>query len=157
VIFICILGIWILTVSRQQSKLTASRFLRVRKLAVHVQEKLDKLLPSHSRSSFSPSNSVSNSRTPSVDGLTSSLQSTPTSSFSTLEPNTTMSTSPALKTPPPRAEDLYEILCNDLVLPYDMTLAAIRQFVWKQSSELVMHYRRKQPTGQAQGQVRVAT
>jgi hypothetical protein len=37
----------------------------------------------------------------------------------------------------------YEILCNEVVLPLTMTLAAVRQFVWKQSSELVMHYRRK--------------
>lgn len=43
----------------------------------------------------------------------------------------------------PRAEDMYEILCNDLLLPLDMTLAAVRQFVWKQNGELTMHYRRK--------------
>lgn len=43
----------------------------------------------------------------------------------------------------PRAEDVYEILCNDQVLPLEMTLAAVRQFVWRQSGELVMHYRRK--------------
>ncbi len=42
-----------------------------------------------------------------------------------------------------RPEDQYEILCNDVVLPLDMTLAAVRQFVWRQSAELVMHYRRK--------------
>jgi Domain of unknown function (DUF3337) len=44
------------------------------------------------------------------------------------------------------AEDMYEILCNDIVLPLDMTLAAVRQFVWRQSSELTMHYRRKAPS-----------
>jgi len=81
-----------------QSKLTASRYLRVRKLVSHVQEKLDKV----SRSD------------PSV-GDPESL---------------------------PRAEDVYEILCNDVVLPLGMSLAAIRQYVWKQSAELVMHYRR---------------
>lgn len=43
----------------------------------------------------------------------------------------------------PRAEDLYEILCNDVVLPLDMTLAAVRQFVWRQSAELSMYYRRR--------------
>ncbi|KAJ7066614.1 hypothetical protein C8F01DRAFT_1123933 [Mycena amicta] len=78
-----------------QSKLTASRFLRVRKLI--VQEKLEKLDPQ-----------------------------------------------PA---DPPRArpEDLYEILCNDLVLPLDMSIAAVRQYVWRQSAELTMHYRRQRP------------
>ncbi|KAK7012216.1 WD-repeats-region domain-containing protein [Favolaschia claudopus] len=77
----------------QQSKLTASRFLRVRKLVAHVQEKLDKLDP------------------------------------------------PPADAPRPRAEDLYEILCNDVVLPLDMSIAAVRQYVWRQSAELVMNYR----------------
>lgn len=46
----------------------------------------------------------------------------------------------------PRAEDEYEILCNESLLPLGMSLAAIRQFIWKQGTELVLHYRRKQPT-----------
>lgn len=46
-------------------------------------------------------------------------------------------------TPLPRPEDAYEILCNDAVLPLDMTLAAVRQYVWRQTGELVMYYRRK--------------
>ncbi|KAJ6581489.1 hypothetical protein B0H19DRAFT_1115437 [Mycena capillaripes] len=77
-----------------QSKLTASRFLRVRKLIVHVQEKLEKIDP------------------------------------------------PPPGAPRPRAEDLYEILCNDVVLPLDMSIAAVRQFVWRNSNELTMCYRR---------------
>jgi WD repeat-containing protein 48 len=48
--------------------------------------------------------------------------------------------------PLPRAEDIYEILCNDVVMPLGMSLAAIRQYVWKQSVELVMHYRRISPS-----------
>lgn len=44
-----------------------------------------------------------------------------------------------------RPEDQFEILCNEAVLPLDMTLASVRQFVWRQSGELVMHYRRKKP------------
>lgn len=44
--------------------------------------------------------------------------------------------------PRPRAEDLYEILCNDVVLPLDMSIAAVRQFVWRNSNELTMCYRR---------------
>ncbi|KAJ6610194.1 hypothetical protein B0H10DRAFT_2193503 [Mycena sp. CBHHK59/15] len=77
-----------------QSKLTASRFLRVRKLILHVQEKLEKIDPHPS------------------------------------------------DTPRPCAEDLYEILCNDVVLPLDMSIAAVRQYVWRQSVELTMCYRR---------------
>ncbi|KAJ7612520.1 hypothetical protein DFH06DRAFT_151329 [Mycena polygramma] len=77
-----------------QSKLTASRFLRVRKLIIHVQEKLEKIDP------------------------------------------------PRADAPRPRAEDMYEILCNDVVLPLDMSIGAIRQYVWRQSTELTMCYRR---------------
>lgn len=40
-----------------------------------------------------------------------------------------------------KPEETYEILCNDSVLSLDMTLAAVRQYFWRQSSELVMHYR----------------
>ena len=40
-----------------------------------------------------------------------------------------------------RAEETYEILCNDTVLSLNMTLAAVRQYFWRQSSELTMHYR----------------
>lgn len=43
----------------------------------------------------------------------------------------------------PLAEEIYELLCNDTVLPLGMTLAAVRQYVWKSSAELVMVYRRK--------------
>jgi WD repeat-containing protein 48 len=38
---------------------------------------------------------------------------------------------------------MYQILCNDTILPLDMTLAAVRQFVWRQAAELTMYYRRK--------------
>jgi hypothetical protein len=49
-----------------------------------------------------------------------------------------------------RPEDQFEILCNEAVLPLDMTLASVRQFVWRQSGELVMYYRRKRPIGHPQ-------
>lgn len=45
----------------------------------------------------------------------------------------------------PRAEDEYEILCNEVTLPLGMSLAAVRQYVWKQPAELTMHYRRISP------------
>ena len=47
--------------------------------------------------------------------------------------------------PRARPDELFEIMCHDTVLPLDMTLAAVRQFVWRQSSELTMYYRRKMP------------
>ncbi|OBZ73445.1 hypothetical protein A0H81_07251 [Grifola frondosa] len=106
-----------------QSKLTASRFLRVRKLTNHVQDKIDRITGAHL---------ISNS-------------TTPRSSFDT------RSMSPGGKSRDrdhdsrPRAEDMYEVLCNDVVLPLDMTLAAVRQYVWRQAAELTMYYRRKTP------------
>ncbi|KAI1787218.1 hypothetical protein LXA43DRAFT_1030141 [Ganoderma leucocontextum] len=107
----------------QQSKLTASRFLRVRKLTVHVQDKLDKIANGGGNSP------VSMSMTP-----RSSIDRRSTSSARARDHDSR-----------PRADELYEILCNGAVLPLDMTLAAVRQYVWRQSGELVMHYRRKAP------------
>jgi len=103
-----------------QSKLTASRFLRVRKLTQHVQDKLDKIL------------SVG----------TPMSQGTPRSSFDVKKP-TPSNSSVRSSQSSARAEDVYQILCNDTVLSLDMTLAAVRQFVWRQSTELMMYYRRK--------------
>ncbi|OJA18527.1 hypothetical protein AZE42_06653 [Rhizopogon vesiculosus] len=90
-----------------QSKLTASKFLRVRKLTHHVQEKLEKL--SGSPTSLHP---------PAHDDNPNSHDRA-------------------------RGEDIYEVLCNDAVLPLDMTLAAVRHYFWRQAGELVMHYRSK--------------
>ncbi|KIK67364.1 hypothetical protein GYMLUDRAFT_238660 [Collybiopsis luxurians FD-317 M1] len=89
----------------QQSKLTASRWLRVRKLVYHVQDKLEKLLPD---------SAVTSSRA-SIDSQHSR----------------------------PSAEDLYEILCNDTLLPLDMSLATVRHYIWRQPSELTLYYRLK--------------
>lgn len=42
-----------------------------------------------------------------------------------------------------RGEDGYEILCGETVLPLDMSLATVRQYVWRQGGELTMYYRRR--------------
>ncbi|KAJ3500729.1 hypothetical protein NLJ89_g9660 [Agrocybe chaxingu] len=91
-----------------QTKLTASRYLRVRKIILHVQDKLERM------SAGSRAGSIRSS----VEGQAAA----------------------ALR---PRAEDVYEILCNETLLSLEMTLAAVRQYIWKQSAELVLHYRRK--------------
>ncbi|TFK19214.1 WD40 repeat-like protein [Coprinopsis marcescibilis] len=101
-----------------QSKLTASKYLRVSKILMHVQDKLDKL--QHQSASVSRAGSIRSS----------------VEEQHALDPQM----SPRL-----RADDLYEVLCNEAVLPLDMTLAAVRQYVWRNSSELVMHYRRRHP------------
>ena len=84
-----------------------------------MQDKLDKLAGSH--------------------GPTS--PNTPRSSFE----SRSLSSGKSRDEARPRAEDIYEILCNDVVLPLDMTLAAVRQYVWRQAGELSMSYRRKTP------------
>ncbi|KAI5123015.1 hypothetical protein M0805_007636 [Coniferiporia weirii] len=125
-----------------QSKLSASRFLRVRKLTYHVQEKLDK----------APQSKFSSPRS-STDIANNHARGSP-SPAPTPSPSASRSSTPRLsqhsplhghghESTLPRAEEVYEILCNDQVLPLDMTLAAVRQFVWRSSGELVMHYRRK--------------
>ncbi|THH05585.1 hypothetical protein EW145_g4683 [Phellinidium pouzarii] len=127
-----------------QSKLSASRFLRVRKLTNHVQDKLDKNLQSKPSSPRSSSD-IANTHARGSSSPASAPSSLPTSRASTPRLSSNLSLqghghgAPAL----PRAEDTYEILCNDHVLPLDMTLAAVRQFVWRSASELIMHYRRK--------------
>ncbi|KIM37415.1 hypothetical protein M413DRAFT_274108 [Hebeloma cylindrosporum] len=97
-----------------QSKLTASKYLRIRKIVTHVQDKLEK---------------IPQSRTGSVR---SSVEGTDPTKARV------------------RAEDEYEILCNETLLPLGMTLAVVRQYVWRQSAELVMHYRRKRTASSAQ-------
>lgn len=42
-----------------------------------------------------------------------------------------------------RPEDLYELMCHDMLLPNEITLAAVKKFKWKGGGELVMEYRRK--------------
>ncbi|KAI0321741.1 hypothetical protein OF83DRAFT_1161620 [Amylostereum chailletii] len=101
-----------------QSKLTASRFLRVRKLTAHVQDKLDKL-----------------------SGGISAVNSPRTSPRTSIDTHSVTSVKP--REDRPRPEETWEILCHDTLLPLDMTLAVVRQFIWKQGGELVMHYRRK--------------
>ena len=80
-------------------------------------------------------------------------QGTPRSSLDVKRPSPT-SASFKSGSSGPKAEDLYEILCNDVVLPLDMTLATVRQFIWRQSTELVMYYRRGAivlPSGEENG------
>jgi len=47
-------------------------------------------------------------------------------------------------------EEIYEILCNDMLLPWYMTLAAVKQFIWRQAAgELVLQYRRAESSEEA--------
>jgi len=78
-----------------------------------------------------------------LSGHVASPRASPRSSVDT---HGTISSSRVRDDGRPHPENTWEILWNDVVLPLEMTLAAARQFVWRQAAELIMHYRRKQPT-----------
>lgn len=42
-----------------------------------------------------------------------------------------------------KAEDVYEIVCNNVLLPIGMTLVTVKYYVWRQSTDMTMYYRRK--------------
>jgi hypothetical protein len=43
-----------------------------------------------------------------------------------------------------KPEECIELVCNGFVLPPKMTLAAVRQFVWRQGGDILIQYRRKE-------------
>lgn len=111
-------------VNTTQTKLSASRFLRVRKLAAHVQDKIERR------------------------SLTASPHPSPRSSMDvhggySRAPTAIAHEHHQHRLPP---EDLWEIICNDTVLPINMTLAAVRQYVWRQAGDVVLYYRRRRPS-----------
>jgi len=74
------------------------------------------------------------------------LSTSPERSGSLSRSSSSLDLSPEVKGTRPRSEDVFEIICNEVVLPLNISLAAVRQFVWRQSAELVMYYRRKSVT-----------
>ncbi|KZT41061.1 WD40 repeat-like protein [Sistotremastrum suecicum HHB10207 ss-3] len=139
--------------STSQSRLTASRFLRIRKVAAYVQEKIEEqeLLTAQQQSVTSgdrgtTNNDAQDATNPSSSASTTSTnEDTQSDSASGTPPTPTRNESQRQLSKYP--EESFEILCNDAVLPWYMTLAAVRQFIWRQGAELVMHYRRKTPVG----------
>ncbi|KAF8493727.1 WD40 repeat-like protein [Russula emetica] len=136
-------------VNPNQTKLSASRFLRVRKLAAHVQERIEALgagspgPPSsqhtspRSSSSLDPPHNQNQNRSPRT------ILTAPQAAAAAVlheQQNKLPSDQPLS-----RPDELWEIVCNETVLPHNMTLAVVRQHVWRQSGEVVLHYRRKRP------------
>ncbi|KAI9461530.1 hypothetical protein F5148DRAFT_1214939 [Russula earlei] len=112
-------------VNANQTKLSANRFLRVRKLAAHVQERIENL-GLGTPGSGTPKSSVERHK----------LSSETTHAGDQHEQKANHGQ--------PRPSDLWEIVCNDTVLSPNMILAVVRQYVWRQGGEVVLHYRRKQ-------------
>ena len=119
-----------------QSRLTASRALRVHKVVLYVVEKLESIAQEQQHKS--------------ANTLTPSAEPGPTGLAPASHPASPRSSSEQILSSPStaaerhhRAAGEFEILCNDVVLPNNMTLAAVRHYVWRQGNELTMHYRRK--------------
>ena len=122
-----------------QTKLTASRYLRIRKIMHHV-----RLINSFPPLMFLLITWNTNQVQDKLDRLQSGSKTVEPVRSSVDSQGPAQAASSSQST----ADDLYEILCNDTLLPYEITLAAaVRQFVWRQGSELVMHYRRKRIIG----------
>lgn len=105
------------------ARLTANRNLRARKVVGYVAEKLNLR--------------TSRSRAPSIS-----------SAASVHDPQGLSPSTPIHALPPTSApmddfdpESEIEILCNEVVLPLGITLATIRSFYWKKSSDVELKYR----------------
>eukprot|EP00252_Welwitschia_mirabilis_P010612 TRINITY_DN2397_c0_g1_i1.p1 TRINITY_DN2397_c0_g1~~TRINITY_DN2397_c0_g1_i1.p1 ORF type:complete len:753 (+),score=154.85 TRINITY_DN2397_c0_g1_i1:499-2757(+) len=94
-----------------QGKLSAPRILRIQKVINYV---LEKLVPDRTMD-------VSNSETP----------------YSVNDPLLRSNVRPWQPKPKPSVE----ILCNNQVLPPDMSLATVRAYVWKKPDDLYLYYR----------------
>ncbi|QRV93413.1 WD repeat-containing protein [Ceratobasidium sp. AG-Ba] len=95
-----------------QSRLTASRFLRVSKVVSYVHDKL------HATQQHEQTQPPTEEERKSHESVGAIVNET--------------------------VQREYEILCNEQVLSVGMTLAAVRQYVWRNANELVMHYRVKE-------------
>ncbi|CAA2969292.1 WD repeat-containing 48-like [Olea europaea subsp. europaea] len=105
----------------KQGKLSAPRILRIHKVVNYVIEKMVLDKPADSMNvdeTFAPG--MSGDQIPPLDGDTSLL--------------------PGLK-PRQNLKPSIEILCNNQVLPPDMSLATVRAYVWKKPEDLVLNYR----------------
>jgi len=122
------------------ARLTANRYLRVRKVLAYVQDKIDK--PTSRSGSRSGSISGATPRS-SVESPRSSRSGSASAQPHTHHPGSITHRFDIDSLKKARPEDVYELLCNDVVLPLNMTLASIRHYVWRSSAELLLCYRKK--------------
>ncbi|CDZ97690.1 Conserved WD40 repeat-containing protein [Phaffia rhodozyma] len=114
------------------SRLTANRALRIRKICAYIFDRLGMGPPISRRPSFSTPHGSPKSHA-------ASLPAVPHYSSIGLPVSDELPRSP----PPVRPEDVVELVCNGLVLPSNMTLAAVKHFVWRQGGDVVLSYRLK--------------
>jgi WD repeat-containing protein 48 len=125
--------------------------LRIKKSCAYVAEKLELAHTSSSRN-----HSIAGSRRPSVDP-TSPLHRASSGLSMTALANAANAAAAKRRgeasSPPsaassvrsmshlPDAVDLIEILCNDIVLPLNTTLAEVQRFYWRSSGDPELRYR----------------
>lgn len=132
------------------ARLTATRMLRIRKSCFYVAEKLE-LAPPHG----SRTHSIAGSRRPSADaGVThspSALSMTALAqSAASARTAQTHSRAASIRSgagedyaPGQHPTELVEILCNEHVLPLDVTLAQVQRYYWRAGGDVELKYRRR--------------
>eukprot|EP00743_Colponemidia_sp_Colp-15_P005696 GILK01006124.1.p1 GENE.GILK01006124.1~~GILK01006124.1.p1 ORF type:complete len:906 (+),score=129.52 GILK01006124.1:136-2853(+) len=134
----------------QGNRLTAPRNLRVKKMMTYVAGRVP-VLPAVPAPSMEGPDSVpstpskKSSKSPMRRLLRRSSQENgaahdPTTPSNSNSQTVTLGDSKAALI---KVEDHLEILCRDQVLPLNMNLGTIKQFIWKESSDVTVHYRRK--------------
>ncbi|SPO25251.1 uncharacterized protein UTRI_02633_B [Ustilago trichophora] len=140
------------------ARLTATRCLRVKKACFYVAEKLELSSP-RSRTA-----SINASRRSSVDAATNAAKRTPTQvaqapsvaaglSMTRTDSNGVHQQLAEQRAADGKGEEAYqqqmaphemiEILCNDVVLPVDVTLAQCQRFFWRSGGDIRLEYRMK--------------
>uniref|UniRef100_V5E642 Uncharacterized protein n=2 Tax=Kalmanozyma brasiliensis (strain GHG001) TaxID=1365824 RepID=V5E642_KALBG len=110
------------------ARLTATRCLRVKKACLYVAEKLELAAPR------SRAVSINASRRNSVEAIAKP------GALSMTKANTSQDEGETLA-----PHEMIEILCNDVVLPVDVTLAQCQRFFWRTGGDIRLEYRMKMP------------
>lgn len=140
------------------ARLTATRMLRIRKSCFYVAEKLE-LAPPHG----SRTHSIAGSRRPSADAgvvkspsalsMTALAQSVASSSRPGTSQSQSQSRAGSIRSgtggggggeeyaPGQHPTELVELLCNEQVLPLDVTLAQVQRYYWRAGGDVELKYR----------------
>lgn len=107
------------------ARLTATQMLRIKKVSTYVVEKLGM------QTSRPRDDSIAGSRRPSAAPTAMSPSASSVGTAAGAQGATDTAS----------AQDLVEILCDDVVLPPSLTLVQCRRFLWKQSGDIKLEYR----------------
>ncbi|KAL7410603.1 hypothetical protein BDY24DRAFT_417926 [Mrakia frigida] len=123
------------------SRLTAARSLRVRKICSYISDRLH-LVPPRSRAvSLSPTPvGTPHPSSANLQGLASAASSAGFA-FSRIPPPPRTSADGDFIDPTRKPEEIIELVCNGMVLPVKMTLGAVRAFVFRGGGDIVIGYR----------------